>query len=373
MPPTICLNMIVKNEERVLGRCLASVRPFVDHWVIVDTGSTDETRRVVHESLRGIPGELHERPWRDFGHNRSEALGLARPRADYVLVIDADEELVAEQGFRMPELAADQYMVRCQFEGSDTAWFRPTLARSALAWRYEGVLHEFLTADAAHTTGRIEGLSVRSHTDGARNVDARAKYERDARILEEALAREPQNARYAFYLAQSYRDAGDAQRAHDAYECRAKMGGWAEEVWYAKFQVALLREALRRPWAEALAAYLEAFQFRPARAEPLCALAHHYRVTSEWALAELFARAAAGVPLPDDILFVDTSVYTWRALDELAVATYWCGKFEESATLSRTLLGRGAVPPSERPRVEENLAFAQSELAKLGAPSRSTR
>ncbi|EHP44847.1 family 2 glycosyl transferase, partial [Cupriavidus basilensis OR16] len=94
----ICLNMIVKNEAPVIARCLASVKPWIDRWVIVDTGSTDGTQALVREVMGKLPGTLHERPWIDFAHNRNEALALARAcseghaRADdYVLFIDADE------------------------------------------------------------------------------------------------------------------------------------------------------------------------------------------------------------------------------------------------------------------------------------------
>ena len=81
---TITLCMIVKDEARVIERCLASVLPLIDYWVIVDTGSTDGTQEKIRKFFEnvGIPGELHERPWKDFGHNRSEALELARSKAD---------------------------------------------------------------------------------------------------------------------------------------------------------------------------------------------------------------------------------------------------------------------------------------------------
>jgi glycosyltransferase involved in cell wall biosynthesis len=362
MPQTICLNMIVKNEERVLARCLASVRPFIHHWILVDTGSTDGTARVARESLEGIPGAVHERPWRNFGANRTEALDLARGKADYVLLIDADEELVAPSGSRLPELGHDQCMVRCRVDGSDATWYRPTFARSAIPWRYEGVLHEYLTADTPHTTGRVEELLVQSHSDGARNVDPREKYRRDALILEEALKSQPDNARYVFYLAQSYRDAGDSAQSHDVFARRAAMGGWSEEAWYALYQVAVLKEALQRPWPETLAAYLAAFQYRPSRAEPLCDLARHYRGTGEWALAELFARAAFAIPMPSDILFVETSVYAWRAADELAISTYWIGKYQESAAISTKLLASGAAPAQHLERLRKNLEFAEAKL-----------
>jgi glycosyltransferase involved in cell wall biosynthesis len=79
MKPRICLNMIVRDEAHVIERCLASVKPYIDHWVIVDTGSVDDTPARIASALAGVPGTLHHRPWRDFGHNRSEALALAKP------------------------------------------------------------------------------------------------------------------------------------------------------------------------------------------------------------------------------------------------------------------------------------------------------
>jgi glycosyltransferase involved in cell wall biosynthesis len=74
----ICLNMIVKDEAPVIGRCLDAALPFIDHWVIVDTGSTDGTQDLVRRHLASVPGTLAERPWRNFAHNRNEALALAR-------------------------------------------------------------------------------------------------------------------------------------------------------------------------------------------------------------------------------------------------------------------------------------------------------
>ena len=107
----ICLNMIVKNEAPVIRRCLDSVRSLIDTWVIVDTGSSDGTQQIIREHLQDLPGELTERPWVDFAHNRSEALAYARGRADYTLVIDADETLEWDDGFQLPKLTADSYYI----------------------------------------------------------------------------------------------------------------------------------------------------------------------------------------------------------------------------------------------------------------------
>ena len=75
----VTLVMIVKDESRVIERCLASVLPVIDSWVIVDTGSTDDTKEKIKKFFDnvGIPGELHESKWVNFGTNRTEALELA--------------------------------------------------------------------------------------------------------------------------------------------------------------------------------------------------------------------------------------------------------------------------------------------------------
>ncbi len=61
--PTIGLAMIVRNEARIIERCLESVRGFIDHWTIVDTGSRDGTPGIIRECLHGIPGVVYDRPW----------------------------------------------------------------------------------------------------------------------------------------------------------------------------------------------------------------------------------------------------------------------------------------------------------------------
>lgn len=371
MAPTICLNMIVKNETRVIERCLSSVRPFIDTWVIVDTGSSDGTQALIRRLLADLPGQLHERPWRDFGHNRTEALELARGRADYTLIIDADEILIPSPGFRLPELRADEYLTLHAAGESTTRFFLPQLVRSALPWRYRGVLHEAIHCDQPHSTEKLHGLLCKGFFDGARNADPKAKYQNDARVLEEALKSEPDNARYVFYLGQSHRDAGNREAAIEAYARRASMGGWAEEVFYSLLQLGLLLEKSGGPFEPAQAAFLRAYQYRPTRAEPLCELARHHREAKDHALAHLFASQARRLPRPPDVLFVDESVYEWRALDEYAIAAYYMGEQRESLAACERLLSEGKLPAEHRARVEKNREFALSALAKAEpAPDR---
>ncbi len=286
---TIGLCMIVKDESHVIERCLTSLKQLIDHWTIVDTGSTDDTMEKIRRILAGIPGTLHQRPWRNFGHNRSEALALARPHADYSFVIDADERLELPDGFGWPALGADDYRL-LHATGSNRYW-RTSLVSNRLAWRYVGVLHEYIEADGWRASQNLQGPVVWGYFDGGRSVGLSTieKYARDARTLEAALVEEPHNARYQFYLAQGYRDSQQIDKAIAAYEARAAMGGWEEEVWYSLQQVAVMRERTGAPMDTVVGSYLRAFGARPQRAESLCSLAAYLRGRGNWALAHLFA------------------------------------------------------------------------------------
>lgn len=350
--PTICLNMIVRNEAHIVTEVLDAVAPFINFWVIVDTGSDDGTQSKIrnHMARLGVPGEVHERSWRNFGENRSEALQLAQGHSDYIWVMDADDTVRGRPDFT--RLSADVYSMRIS---DGLLYWRRQLFRDGMPWRYVGVVHEYADCTEPFREERLEGdYFIESRRLGARNKDPK-KYERDRDLLLAEVERDPTNERSAFYLAESYFNLGDFTNARIWSERRAQMGGWEEEKFYALCQVARSMFSLGEPWPEVLDAYLRAWEFRPTRAEPLHAVAAEYRARGAYQLGHLFAQRAAAIPLPeDDILFVDASVYRWRALDEQSVCASWTGRHEESFTLCRELLNRSDIPDDDRRRIAIN-------------------
>ena len=358
-PPTLCLNMIVKNEAHVIERCLASARPLVDRWCIVDTGSTDGTQQRIAEIMAGLPGTLHERPWKNFGHNRTEALELARAEGcDYLLFIDADERFDAPAGFAWPLLDADAYELPCHYGGITYA--RRALVAARLPWRWEGVLHEYLDCGAPHQAQPLPAPAIVVAHDGARARDPDT-YLKDIALLEAALAEQPGHARYTYYLAQSLRDAGRLAEARATYLRRADMGGWDEEAWHARYQAAVLAERLQDAPEAVRAAYLTAYEARPTRAEPLVHLARWHRLRQEYAQASLYAQHAAALPQPADRLFVEPAVYRWQALDELAVSAYYVpsNAMRQAGVqaMQRLLAQLPNLPPEMKVRVQQNADF----------------
>ncbi|MGH3782197.1 MAG: glycosyltransferase [Pseudonocardiaceae bacterium] len=348
--------MIVKNEAPVIERCLSSVRPLIDSWLIVDTGSVDNTQGIVRDCLGELPGELVERPWVNFAHNRTEALRLAKGRADYVLVIDADETLEQDDGFRIPDLTADAYYIEMRYGGC--SYLRKQLLRDGLPWRYVGVVHEYLDCGEAHSEEMLSGLRTVVRHDGARARDQET-YRRDALALEAAIADEPDNARYVFYLAQSYRDAGDLAMAIRTYSRRAEMGGWNQEVWFSLYQVAQLGERLDRSWPEVMQDYLTAYNFQPDRAEPLFRIGMHYQNRGEHAIAHIFLSRAAAIPRPRrDNLFVELPVYDYMAALEHAVSAYYVGDHATAIATNNELLRSASLPPHGIDQVIANRRFS---------------
>lgn len=351
--------MIVKDEAPVIARCLASVKPFITSWAICDTGSTDGTQGIVRQALAGIPGELVERPWVDFSTNRNEALDLARKSgAEYHLVIDADEELVPDEGFTLQELDADTYSATFQIAGTEARWIRKLLLRASAGLVYRGTMDEYVD-DAGKDNRLLENCIVRSYVEGARSRGGlKEKFERDIATLRAAVAREPGEPRNWFYLGQRLGGAERYEEAIEAFEHRYELtGGLQEERAQALLQIAQFKEHLKRPTTEVIAAYERAYVERPQRADALLAIAQVYADAGRWPLAELYARAAARMPRPTESLLVNDAIYAWAATDTLAGILASQGKLQEARELLEKLVALPQCPPDQHRRIRENIAL----------------
>ncbi len=153
----------------MIERSLGSAKPIIDYWVIVDTGSTDGTQEIIKNFLKDIPGELHERPWKNFAHNRNEALALAKGKSDYVLILDADDQIVLDENFQLPNLDKDFYHVWINLSG--TSYTRPQIIKDSLPWEWVGVLHEALMCSKARSSEVMSGIKYVCGRDGARSKD----------------------------------------------------------------------------------------------------------------------------------------------------------------------------------------------------------
>jgi glycosyltransferase involved in cell wall biosynthesis len=280
--------MIVKNESHIIVgtlKHLLSVFP-ITYWVIDDTGSTDGTQTLIRDFFKaqGISGELYETPWRDFGWNRTQAFAHAFNKTDYVVVWDADDSVVGQLPFPAL-LTADAYKLIFG-NSSGFRYGRQQIFNNRRRWRYVGVLHEYPAPAEGEPPAKdliLEGnYWCESGRAGARNRDPN-KYLRDAEVLERGLIDEPTNSRYAFYCANSYKDAGRNEQAIAMYKRVLTMGGWAEEKYLACVRIWELSAAADKE--AALPFLYESYQHVPDRVEGIYRLVEHFCHTKKERIA----------------------------------------------------------------------------------------
>lgn len=320
----LCLNMIVKNEGARIERALASAAPWIDSWVIIDTGSTDDTKQRIMDFFRAhnIIGEIRDAPFHDWSQARNAALTLARKLAfayqpDYFLLMDADMELIVKDAGRWVSHRAGPSYDMYQQAGC-VHYQNRRLVNATVTGDYVGVTHEYLDIASG---GLIDEdvASFLDHSDGANRPD---KFKRDIRLLVADMKRDPNNVRSMFYLAQSYRDAGKPDRAAKMFKRRVDAGGWDEEVWQAQLNYAACLKDLKDE-AGFVRETLVAYNMRPLRAEALYDLAKHYRCQGMNAPALAFAEAGASIPLSKDALFVNNYVYEVGLKQEIGITAFY--------------------------------------------------
>lgn len=356
--------MIVKNEALVIQRCLDSVRSTIDHWVIVDTGSTDGTQDVIRAALADIPGTLFERPWLDFAFNRNEALDLARPHAAYSLIIDADDQFIAPDGFVMPKLTEAGYMF--EILDAHTKYWRVQLVNNRVSWRYRGVVHEFLECPGNPDTPTLP-LSVRRGVDGGRHNDGRAE-QRDLAALEKALSVEKDPvmiARYTFYLARSYRDTGEDRKALELYLQRANLGHWDEEVYVSLLNAARLTEQLNEPAHKVLSLYDRAIRTCPARAEARHGAIQFCNRKQEYAVGYQYGVGGLSQEIPREGIAIIPWIYIYGLREEFSICAYHVGEYRVCLSVCFDILGEREVPGNVLSRTAD---LARKALTKMVDP-----
>ncbi len=356
--PTVCACLIVRNEETTLPRLAASLTGLVDYWVVVDTGSSDRTRDAVQRGFRDVPGELHDRPWVNFGHNRSELMSLAQDKADWLLLLDAD--MIVEGQLRTEELdpAVDSYLLE---HAGDPSYWIPRLVRGDRSWHFVGVTHEYLaTADGApHARLKLAGLTIRHFADGGSRAD---KYERDRALLEAEVAKNPGDARSWFYLGRTYSDCGLPELAAEAFRRRVELGGWAEETYYAQFEIGNARYR-SGDIDGAVMAWLSAWQLRPERLEALHAVVRQFRIQGLYQAAMALAEPVLHArPPADDILFVQSGIWDFELPLEHSICAYYVRGPKACLTETEALLALPGVPDAVLDFASQNADLCRREL-----------
>lgn len=340
--PLLTLTMIVKDEAATLAKTLRSVKPYIDRWVILDTGSTDGTQTLIHEEMADIPGELYEEPFVDFATTRNLGLDCCGHVTEWILYLDADDDLQNAGGLRDFLKHActgkeDAFGVHVRVP---EALFPSTrIIRSTSGYRFFGVVHEVLM----HPSGGVPGSTVPNvvidHRDGPdEGAHTRKRWERDVDLLENDF-KTTGSHRSAFYHAMTLYWLGRYGEAIISFTRRIALGGWSEEVFCSLLNKARATQGVDAPPQEWIPLFTDAHSFDPRRAEPLWDIAEWFAWRDDHALTVLFARRAFEMPKPAGVLFLEEAVYDWKAARLVGIHAWYVGAFEvgERAALAAHL------------------------------------
>lgn len=404
---TICLTMIVRNEAKNMVRLLNSVKPIIDYVCIVDTGSIDDTVKIIETwcKMNKIPGKVHHEPFINFGYNRTHSIVKAResfPQANYYLLSDADFvwEIDVCGKFNKKLLHEHKYLVRQT--NNNLSYFNIRMLSSEVDWECVGVTHEYWTEKKNNRfTGEIKThtlktIQIDDINDGGHKSD---KFTRDKRLLLGDLENpdlEPfLKSRYTFYLAQTYKCLEEYENSIIHYKNRVEIGGWVEEVYYSMYQIGVNYKSLfdiykhcihilsKSEKSKADEAYLEkhhcdnyetkkqemfdlavkwyvdAWMYRPTRAESLYAAVSLLREHSQHKKAYDLSIIGKKIKMSDDTLFVELMPYQWGFDYEISIVAFYLEDEEKAMGMKacEDLLDREDLPEWARNMVIHNTKF----------------
>jgi glycosyltransferase involved in cell wall biosynthesis len=398
--PRICLNMIVKNEKKVIRRLLESVLPIIDTYCICDTGSTDDTIEIIESFFKeyNIVGKIIKETFIDFGYNRTYALKECdkMENIDYILLMDADMVLeissvssasIACPGHSNPRLPGEdcpslstkeslkqiwKHPAHYVFQGTEKFYYKNVrFVKHGYGMSYWGVTHEYVKVPEGTTYGLFDKteLFINDVGDGGSKSD---KFERDIRLLTKGLEQEPNNDRYTFYLANSLRDSGRTDEAIEMFKKRVKIGGWIEEIWHSLYSIGKCYQKMDN-MEMAVFYWLEAYNVFPCRIENIYKIINYYREKGKNELAYSFyvmADRQRNANPTQDYLFMEKEVYDHKLDYELSIIGYYCNS--ENYDLPKCCIKVMCYPHIEEwmsRNILSNYKFYAPKISTLGIPS----
>jgi len=339
--------MIVKNEGRIIERCLDSILDIADKAIIIDTGSTDNTVQTIMKWGRkhSYPVHVVEKPWVDFAHNRTELVAHARDYCQsegYLLLLDADH--IVHGDFSGID-RADSYMVR--MTGEAVEYRMPYLVKANIPWRYVSRTHEYLTSDVSVSTQEnIDSFYIEHRCDGGTRIE---KFDRDLKFLEEDYAENPDNARTVFYLAETYKNSDRKDEAVKLYRERLSLGGWDEERYMAALEMARITGDTDD--------FMTAWDICPGRWEAPYHLVKKFNEALNRTAAYAIAAMAQRKLTTDHSLFIDKWIMDYGFAFEAAIALWWAGHKDEANDVFRALIESNDTPENYKEACRNNLTF----------------
>jgi glycosyltransferase involved in cell wall biosynthesis len=337
-PETLSLCMIVKNEERVLGDCLASIKPHVDEMIVVDTGSTDRTVEIAERAGAKV---LHS-PWQD-SFSQARNVSLEHATCDWVYWMDADDTIPEACGRMLREvirLAEDRvtgYMMQVHIppkEGDHgfTIVDHVKIFRNDPRLRFEGRIHEQILEPIYRIGGTIERTNlyvVHSGYDYSPEGQQR-KRERDLKLLSLDAQERPEHPFVHFNIGMTLYHLKDHARAVEALERSLALSKrWESTVRKIYAMLAGCHMELR-DWVATRTRIEEGLALYPRDPELLFRAGIFFKEMGDLPRAEHYYRLLLTEPEAGHIDSLDVTMMSYKARHNLALIYQEMGRLDDA-------------------------------------------
>lgn len=349
--------MVVKNEGGRIIKCLQSVKPFIDYWVIVDVGSEDGTQKIIRDYLKDVPGELYEMAWRGTEETHNTAISLAAKQADYIFLMSGEDYLERDASFHLPALDQDVYCISTIHQKKKA--LHRQLLKSSIPWHWKSGLYEYVFCDEPCVSAVLEGIRCISgaHIDSEEDIFGSAQ---DSKKKEQ----NQEECQKALSFANGYLEAQDNERALEWFTRHCLLAQDRREAFVSLVRIANLQEELSYPNDVVLNSYYRAYRSCPQRFEAVYYLVRFYNRQEKYDLANDCIQARNY--LPQESKEAIPEIHNWREkyglLFEHSVCLYHLGKYQESLNASNDLLKKDILPAAVRRQVVANRNFALQKL-----------
>lgn len=331
--------IMIKNEETAIEKTLLPyIQAGIDSYLVLDTGSTDNTIRLVKNLFKKhniTHGYIVEQPFVDFATSRNYALECAEkqfPNAQFFLMPDAEwylqniKELLefCKNHTNDPEPSYGTLLLHPE---ANITFFVFRLFKAHKGIKFEGVVHEVINYRSTQKTPDSVFFIWNPSKKGQEQSYQR-KF-RDLDVLLKDNRENPDNLRTIFYIGQTYAALHKWEESCLWYKKRCAANDFHnEENYAAHYRIAKIYETTGS-WDDALQYHLKAYKIRPYRAEPLVRIARHYCDTKQYSLAYKFALMATEMPYPEkDYLCIEQEAYNFTGYDILGCSAFYLGLYK---------------------------------------------
>ena len=362
----VCLNFICKDEEHVIERMLNSTLKICDCIVANDTGSSDNTIKLIKEfgEKYDIPTLVVEREFDNFGNSRNYALESLKKYVSeelkwdlndtFHIWLDCDEQFEYSEKFDKSKLKWDKDIYKLSAVLGVNKYSRVTAFRLSKNVEWYGPLHEYLRPKENMTSGDITEFWVNVKNDGnSWKIDTNKKYKKDALLYEKFILEDSDIAkdpRWLFYCAQSWHDSATSKNEEENKESlrrsmyyykkriESEEKGYFEEIYYSQLRIGIIQMILKEDFNVFKDSLLEAYKHDNMRGEGFKYIIQYYQREKKWHNSLIFTKFCydefhGKSPYPKRILFIEEALYEWKFLEMHIGSLFYNRRIKEAQKL----------------------------------------